>query len=344
MSVHVDAVPRRLRPRRLNAGLERFSGLYLWAAFIVVFGLWTPSSFLTGSTLHGVASQQAVTGMIALAILIPLSAGLYDLSVGATANVTGILAVVLMNNHHFAVVPAVLVAIAVGMLIGVINAFVVVRLRVNSFIGTLGMSSILAALLVIISSNSQPLPPSSAAWNNFTQHTIGGFQIVVLYLVLLAIVLWWLLAHTPTGRYLYAIGGNAEAARLSGVRVDRWTTFALIVSSTVAGLAGVLFVSQNGPSLDFGPTLLLPAFAAAFLGSTQLRPGRFNVWGTLLAIYVLATGVQGLELVSGASWLSDMFNGVALIVAVALSIKRPTSAIGQRITGLIRRRSTAQRG
>jgi ribose transport system permease protein len=344
MSVHAAAVSRRGRPRRFSAGLDRFSGVYLWLVFIVVFGVWTPSQFLTSSTLHAVASQQAVTGMIALAILIPLSAGLYDLSVGATANVTGILAVVLMNNDHFAVVSAVLVAIGIGILIGLINAFIVVRLGVNSFIGTLGMGSILSAVQVIISSNSQPLPPTSLAWNDLTQRTIGGFQIVVLYLVVLALLLWWLQAHTPIGRYLYAIGGNSEAARLSGVRVDRWTTLSLVLSATVAGVAGVLFTSQNGPSLDFGPTLLLPAFAAAFLGSTQLRPGRFNVWGTLLAIYVLATGVQGLQLVSGASWLSDMFNGVALIVAVALSIKRPTSDLGQRITGLIRRRSTAPSG
>jgi ribose transport system permease protein len=97
-----------------------------------------------------------------------------------------------------------------------------------------------------------------------------------------------------------------------------------------------MFSSLNGPSLDFGSTLLLPAFAAAFLGSTQLIPGRFNVWGTLLAIYVLATGVQGLQLVSGASWLSDMFNGVALIIAVALSIKRSPSALGQRIRAMLR--------
>jgi ribose transport system permease protein len=344
MSVHVSAAPRRLRPRRFSTGLDRFSGLYLWLVFIVVFGLWTPGQFLTSATLHSVASQQAITGIVALAILIPLSAGLYDLSVGATANVTGILAVVLINNDHFTVVPAILIAIGVGVLIGVINSIVVVGLGVNSFIATLGMGSILSAVQVIISSNSQPLPPTSTAWNSFTQHTIGGFQIVVVYLIALAVLLWWLQAHTPIGRYLYAIGGNSEAARLSGVRVSRWTVLALVLSSTVAAVAGVLFTSQNGPSLDFGPTLLLPAFAAAFLGSTQLRPGRFNVWGTLLAIYVLATGVQGLQLVSGASWLSDMFNGVALIVAVALSIKRPTSAIGQRITGLIRRRPTTVSG
>jgi ribose transport system permease protein len=219
----------------------------------------------------------------------------------------------------------------VAIIIGCVNAFIVVRLGVNSFIATLGMSSILAATQVIVSSNAQPLPPTSTAWNNFTQTTVGGFQIVVLYMLIIAFVLWWLTAHTPTGRYLYAIGGNPEAARLSGVRIQRYTAFALVTSATVAGGAGIMFSSLNGPSLNFGGTLLLPAFAAAFLGSTQLIPGRFNVWGTLLAIFVLATGVQGLQLVSGASWLNDMFNGVALIIAVALSIQRSPSAHWRRI-------------
>ena len=336
--VTVTEQPTERKPRRkFNSGFDRFSGVYLWVLFIVVFGIWVPSEFLTTSTLHSVAAQQAVTGMIALAVLVPLCAGLYDLSVGATANVSGILTVVLMNNHHWAVLPAILAGVVIGFAIGGVNSFVVVKLGVNSFIATLGMSSILAAVLVIISSNSQPLPPTSTAWNNFTQTTVFGFQIVVLYLIILAFILWWVLAHTPVGRYLYAIGGNTEAARLSGVRINRWSTLAFLLSGTIAGLAGVMFSSLNGPSLNFGGTLLLPAFAAAFLGSTQLTPGRFNVWGTLLAIYVLATGVQGLQLVSGASWLSDMFNGVALILAVALSIKRSPSALGQRMRARFRR-------
>jgi ribose transport system permease protein len=327
------------RRRKFSTGFDRFSGLYLWALFIIVFGLWVPNEFLTTSTLHSVAAQQAVTGMIGLAVLIPLAAGLYDLSVGATANVSGILTIVLMNNSHWAVVPAIIAGVLVAVAIGCVNSLVVVKLGVNSFIATLGMGSILAALEVIISSNSQPIPPASMAWNNFTQTTVLGFQIVVLYLVILAFILWWLTAHTPVGRYLYAIGGNTEAARLSGVRIERYTTLALVTSATVAGLAGIMFSSLNGPSLDFGGTLLLPAFAAAFLGSTQLIPGRFNVWGTLLAIYVLATGVQGLQLVSGASWLNDMFNGVALIVAVALSIQRSPSNQWARIKARLRRGS-----
>jgi ribose transport system permease protein len=339
-----EQTPQRTRRRKFSTGFDRFSGLYLWALFIIVFGLWVPNQFLTDSTLHSVAAQQAVTGMIGLAVLIPLAAGLYDLSVGATANVSGILTIVLMNNSHWAVVPAIIAGILIAVAIGCVNSFIVVKLGVNSFIATLGMGSVLAAMEVIISSNSQPIPPASTAWNNFTQTTVGGFQIVVLYLVILAFILWWLTAHTPVGRYLYAIGGNTEAARLSGVRIERYTTLALVTSATIAGLAGIMFSSLNGPSLDFGGTLLLPAFAAAFLGSTQLIPGRFNVWGTLLAIYVLATGVQGLQLVSGASWLNDMFNGVALIVAVALSIQRSPSAQWARIKARFRRGSAGGPG
>ena len=344
VTVTEQETPQRHRRRKFSTGFDRFSGLYLWALFIIVFGLWVPSSFLTTSTLHSVAAQQAVTGMIGLAVLIPLAAGLYDLSVGATANVSGILTIVLMNNHHWAVVPAIVAGIVLAVVIGCVNSFIVVKLGVNSFIATLGMGSVLAAFQVIISSNSQPIPPSSTAWNNLTQTTVAGFQIVVLYLIILAFLLWWLTAHTPVGRYLYAIGGNAEAARLSGVRINRYTASALVMSATIAGFAGIMFSSLNGPSLDFGSTLLLPAFAAAFLGSTQLIPGRFNVWGTLLAIYVLATGVQGLQLVSGASWLSDMFNGVALIIAVALSIQRSPSAHWARIKAWLRRDSSGGSG
>ena len=159
--------------------------------------------------------------------------------------------------------------------------------------------------------------------------------VVYVSLLILAAILWWFLEHTPVGRYFYAAGGNPDAARLSGVRVDRWSASSLIISGAIAGLAGVLFTSQTGPSLTFGSTLLLPAFAAVFLGSTQLQPGRFNVWGALIAIYVLATGVQGLQLASGQQWLSDMFDGVALILAVAMAVSRQRT---NRSGGVSRRR------
>lgn len=148
---------------------------------------------------------------------------------------------------------------------------------------------------------------------------------------MIAIIAWWAMEHTPAGRYLYAIGGNREAARLAGVRVDRWTFLSLVTSATLSGVADVMYASMFGPALAFRSTLLLPAFAAAFLGSTQLKRGRYNVWGSLIAVYVLATGVKGLSLVTGVQWLNDMFNGVALIAAVGFAAWRQRKALAVRL-------------
>jgi ribose transport system permease protein len=310
----------RIRSAAINFGFDRFSGFYLLASFILVFGLWTPSLFLTMSTLHSIASEQAIAGLLALAVLVPICAGQYDLSVGANANLAGITATLLQVQLHWNVGLALVVSVAVGIVIGLVNAAIVILLRVNSFIATLGMTSVLSAVLTIVSSDQQPAPVVSSVWNDLTQKTVGGFQVVVLFLFVVAFIVWWLLDWTPIGRYIRATGANPDAARLSGVRVGRWSALSLVISGGIAGMAGILFTSLTGPSLSFGSTLLLPAFAAVFLGSTQIHPGRFNVWGTILAIYVLATGVQGLEFVSGVQWLSDMFNGLALIIAVALSV------------------------
>jgi ribose transport system permease protein len=297
-----------------------------------VFSLWVPGLFFTAATAHTIASEQAIDGFLALAVLIALVTGTYDLSVGAVANLSTIVVTWLQVTEHYSVWLAIVVSVAASAVIGVVNGFVVVRLRVNSFIATLGMGTILAAVQSIVSGNTQPIPPINSVWSDLTQINVGGFQIVFVYLIILGLITWWLLEYTPAGRYMHAVGGNPDAARLSGVRVGRWVWVSLIGSATISGLAGVLYGSQSGPSLTYGPGLLLPAFAAVFLGSTQFKPGRFNVWGTLLSIYVLATGVQGLEYVTGVQWLNDMFNGVALILAVAFAIWRQDAAgrLGRR--------------
>jgi ribose transport system permease protein len=316
----------RLGRFRLSFGLDRFSGLYLAAAFIAVFGIWTPGTFLTGSTLHSVADGQAVTAMLGIAVLIPLATGVFDLSVGSTVNITAVVVTILQTRDGQSIGVSIAVAVAIGILVGLINGFLVVVLHLNSFIATLGMATVIEAVQEIISAESQPLPPDSSAWLSMTQHQVFGFQVVFFYMILLALIAWWVMSFTPAGRYMFAVGGNAEAARLSGIRVGKWTWWSLIASGTIAGVAGVFYASLNGPSLTFGAGLLLPAFAAAFLGSTQLTPGRFNVWGTVLAVYVLAIGVKGLQLVSGVQWANDMFNGVALIVAVAFAVWRQRRA------------------
>lgn len=317
----------RVGGRRLNFGFDRFSGLYLWALFIIVFGIWTPKLFLSQSTLHSVAAEQAVNALIAVAVLVPLAAGAYDLSVGATANLAAIVVSVLQVSHGWSMWPAIFATLGISALIGAINGFIVVALRVNSFIATLGTASILSAVQSIADSGRQPLPPSGNSWSNLTQYHLFGFQIVFFYVLVFGVIVWWALDHTPAGRYIYALGGNPDAARLSGVQTGKWTWISLITSSTLCGVAGIFFTSLSGPSLTFGPALLLPAFAAVFLGSTQLYPGRVNVWGTLIAMYVLATGIRGLQLVTGVQWLPDMFNGVAVITAVAFAVWRQRKVV-----------------
>lgn len=311
--------------RGRGPSLDRFIGLYIWLLFIVVFGIWEPDTFLTMATVHSVASNQAITALLAIAVLIPLAAGQYDLSAGAAMNLSTILAIWLQADKGVPMVPAIAISIATGVLIGVVNGFVVVKLRVNSFIATLGMASVLAAFQSIIVGPAQPYPPSSTTWTKLTATTVGGFQLVVLYLLIIAFVFWWLLSRTATGRYIYAIGGNAEAARLAGVPVGRKVFTSFVLAGLVSSIGGVFYGSLYGPSLTYGAALLLPAFAAAFLGSVLMR-GKFNVWGTVGAVYILATGVQGLQFATSATWLNDMFNGVVLIAAVSFAMWRQRAA------------------
>jgi ribose transport system permease protein len=304
-------------------GLDRFSALYLGAAFILIFGIWTPHLFLTMSTVDTIASSQAIGAILGIAVIVPLATGVFDLSIGAVVNLTAVIAAVLMQQEHWNMWAAIAVAVAAGIVIGVANGFIVVKLRVSAFIATLGTATIIGAVQVIVSNQTQPLQPNSTLWANLTQYQVGGFQVIVFYLLAIALFFWWLLEHTPVGRQLYAVGGNPEAARLSGIKVGKWVWLSLILSATLSGVAGVLYCSLSGPSLTFGSALLLPAYAAAFLGSTQLKPGRFNIWGTIIAVYVLAIGIQGLQYVTGVQWLGDMFNGIALVVAVAFAALSP---------------------
>lgn len=323
---------------RINLGLDKFSGLYLWALFIVIFSVMAPTTFPTIQTAHLLASTQAIAAIAALALLIPMVTGQFDLSIGATANLAGLVAATVQTRDMLGPYSAIALAIGVGLIIGIANGFVVVRLRVNSFIATLGMGSVLVAVQVIVTGNVEPLPVTDERWTALTQTKIFGFQSVVLFMLAIALIIWWVVEKTPAGRYMRASGSNSEAARLSGVKVDAWSWISLTASGFVSAIAGVLFVSLTGPSLTFGPSLLLPAFAAVFLGSTQLVPGRINVWGTMLAIFVLATGVQGLQLVSGVQWMAAMFNGVALISAVALAAGRERRQAAGRVAKATRAR------
>ena len=145
--------------------------------------------------------------------------------------------------------------------------------------------------------------------------------VVTVYLAVVALLAWYVIEHTPAGRRMHATGASPDAARLAGVSTQRYTFAAFVASGVIASLAGLLLLGKIGQvAAAVGAPYLLPMFAACFLGTTQLKPGRFNVWGTVLALYLLAVGVTGLQLAGGSLWITDMFNGVALVVAVAVAV------------------------
>jgi ribose transport system permease protein len=158
------------------------------------------------------------------------------------------------------------------------------------------------------------------AFQELTRTSIGGITLPVFYVLILALLVWYLLEYTPTGRYLYATGSGREAAELAGIPTGRLRVIALLISAGIGGIAGVVVTSRIGiGSTSVGPGYLLPVFAAVFLGATQIRAGRFNVWGALIGVYLLATATQGFTLMTAPVWVSELFNGLVLIIAVAIA-------------------------
>jgi ribose transport system permease protein len=325
-SEHPHAAEQEKPRRRFSLGMDRFSGLYVWAALIIIFGIWVPDTFLRVNTLTIILGDQAITAMLALGIIIPLAAGVFDLSFAGVCGVA-VAVTAWAQVEGWNPAAAALLAVLVATAIGAVNGFVVVQLKVNSFIATLGMSSLLLALTYWITDGVQIVSGFADWFLDLGTLQLIGIPLPFYAMVVLAIVVYIVIEYLPIGRYLYASGGNPVAARLAGVRVDRIVFGSLVVSSLVAGLAGVVLAARLGTaSPDIGPSYLLPAFSAVFLGSTQIKPGRVNVVGTLIAIYLLATGVKGLQLAGAPVYVDDLFNGAALIIAVALAARSARKA------------------
>lgn len=307
--------------RKINLGLDRFSGIYVWVAIIVLFAIWIPDTFMTEGNFRIIAGDQAITAMLAIGLIVPLAAGVFDLSIAGVMGFSVAMVSYQLSKGISAPI-AIITTLLCGALIGAVNGFVVVKLHVDSFIATLGMSSILLAGTYWVTDGKQITEGFTDGFLDLGSKPFLGLPLPFFYMIAVAAVMYVILEKTPLGRYLYATGGNRQAARLAGLRVERIMFGALVTSATVAALTGVILAAKLGTAApDIGPSYLLPAFSAVFLGSTQIRAGRVNVLGTLIAIYLLATGVKGLQLAGAPSYVNDLFNGLALIVAVALAAR-----------------------
>jgi ribose transport system permease protein len=324
------AVPRRGVAGRL--GLGRLSGFYVWGLFIVVYAIWIPHTFLTVATVQSVAGDQAITGIVALGLVFALAAGAFDLSFATLLTMASVLAGSMMAVWHVPSGLAILATLAAGIAVGVINGLLVTKVGISSIVATLGMSSLIQAVIDRVTNGGQLVTGFPRSFTDLASPEPFGVPVLAIYLLVLAFVAWYLLEHAPFGRRLQATGAGPDAARLAGVNTDRMVFAGLVASSAAATIGGILVTSQIGSvSPTIGSGYLLPVFAAVFLGTTQVRVGRFNVWGTIVAIYLLATGVKGLQLGGGEGWITDAFNGVALLLAVSLAVAGQRRQGGSRL-------------
>jgi ribose transport system permease protein len=312
---------RRDGAKLLLEGLERGGLPLLMVLMFAFFAINSTSSsvFTSSANLDTILANQAVTGLVALAMVVPLAAGYFDLSVSATAGVANVALAAAIGTHGWPVALGIPFVLAIGALIGFINGFLVAKLKLAAFVITLGSFTLLGGLALYYTNGSliSGVPHSFSNWGG--EKWLGLPRPFIL-LIVVAIAAWYLLSQTPLGRYLEGIGSNERAARLVGVNVDRMVWISFVLSGMIAALAGVVQTARAGSgSAEATTAFLFPAFAAVFLGATTIRPGRYNVWGTIIGVYFVAISVSGLTLLGAEIWVQPVFNGGSLMVAVALS-------------------------
>jgi ribose transport system permease protein len=280
--------------------------------------LWIPETFLTASNFQSIVSSQAVLMILTLGTAIPIVAGEFDISIAGTMTFCMTVLGYLTVLHGWALAPALLVVLAGALVIGVVNAGLVVRVGIDSIVATLGTGTALGGLSLMLSESAliSGLPQSL---HTAATSKLLGLPLPVYYGLALATLMWVLYEHTALGRRLIFAGAGAEAGRLSGVKVDLVRAGSFVGSALLACFAGVVLAGQLGTADPTGGlAFLLPAVAGVFLGATAFHPGRPNAWGSVVALYFLVAGVTGLQLLGAGGWIQDVFNGVALIVGVAV--------------------------
>jgi ribose transport system permease protein len=307
---------------------RKYSLLLVLIVLIAVYGV-IADGFFTAENFKSILLQQTVPVVIALAALVPIVVGGFDLSIGYVLGFCSVVAAAIGASSIGNGFTSIALALGAGLAVGLLNAFFIAGLGINSFIATLGVGIALSGVTVGVSGGSNLFEDIPPIIGQLSSTDILGFDSAIWIALAVTLAVYFLLAQTPFGRKMYAVGGNERVARLGGISVSRAKIIGFAVAGLLAALGGILQLGQSGSaSPSFGPELLLPAFAAVFLGATSIRPGFFNVWGTILAIFVLAVNFSGLSLLGVPFWSASVFDGVALIIGVLVAGK------GVRSTGV----------
>ena len=314
------------RGARFNwiAQVERYGLIIAWIAVIVFFSIVGPESFLRWPTFSTIVfGSNSVLLLLTLGLIIPLTSGDFDVSIANVLIFSAMLFAVLNRTgggFEWPLIPTMLACLAMGVMVGLTNAFFIVYFRIHSLIVTLGIASVLQGLTFWISSSMtlSGISPALIEW--VIVRRLFSIPLAFYYAMALGALIWYVFEYTAMGRRLMFVGRGREVARLSGIRVGRVRALSLTASALIAAMAGILSVGTTGGADPLsGNLLLLPAFAAAFLGATSIVPGRFNPLGSILAVFFLLTGITGLNFLGANTFVQNLFNGAALVMAVTLS-------------------------
>jgi ribose transport system permease protein len=314
------AVPR-VRSRRIKAEHIRDYGIVVFAVALFCYFTVASPDFLTWQNLLNLVFQNATLGIAACAVTYTIIAGNFDLSLGAIfvlSEVLGAWAAV-----HWGVWWTFPVAIGAGLAMGLINGLLVTKLRVNAFLATLASALTFGGIAVGVTSGGLLITPPARVFTFLGQHRAGGIQYPVIIFVLVAIVLQLVLAYTVFGRHLYGVGDNRNAARLSGLKVDRIVILTFVITGAACGLAGLLDSSMTGSGSSdtsgLGGSLALLAIAGVALGGTSIFGGVGSVWRTVLGVLILAMITNGFDLLAVPDYWQDIVRGILIVIAVAIS-------------------------
>jgi ribose transport system permease protein len=315
-----DSVSQRYFGPAITRAISVWGLLILLVLLIIVFSLLRPDTFPTLFNIKSILNNKSVQALLALAVFIPMTANHFDLSAGFNLGISQVLAIGLQGQGlpWWAAVIAVLL---MGALVGLANGFLVTRIKIDSFIATLGTGTVLYGLNAWYTGGQQVLADLPRPFLEISG-SLGPLPAPALYTLVISIGLWIVFEYLPLGRYLYVLGASPRAAELNGISARRYVTLGFVAAGTLASFAGIVLQSQLqiGQS-SVGQEYLLPAFTAALLGATSIRPGRVNVWGTVLAVAVLAVTVAGLNQLGAPFFVEPLFNGSMLVLAVGLAVQ-----------------------
>lgn len=301
--------------------IERFGLLGLFVGVIVIFSALMPEIFPTSANFRSIAISGSVLAVVAMALILPLVTGRFDISVGANVGLCSIAVAGAMSQFGANPIVAMLISVTLGSLIGLINGLLVSFLGINSIITTLGTSTVVAGIVQAYTGGIPISAGLSPALTGLSNQLFLGLPVLFVIMLVIGAAVLVLLEHSTLGRYFAAVGSNEKAASLTGLPTRRIVLASFVGAGFLAGVAGILQIASqgNGNPQVGGIGFMLPALAAVFLGATAIRPGTYNLIGAIIGLFFVGTTISGLSLIGVQPWITDVFNGVAVIVAVGLS-------------------------